>query len=137
MRMDEMAEEFKKFMESINIDITGMNYFELDDFLRALINKSGGKKEIVKARNLVKNFEDNPDMPVVVRADKWSSKSYGFVAVTPDNIKVIDVTQNGVYDEDDVDFVPYDPSDPRNDDDGMDIYGGKKAILIDNEKRKV
>ena len=135
MTMDEMAEYFKDFMESINIDITRMNYFELDDFLRALIAKSGGEKEIIKARHLVKHFEDNPDMPVVVRPDKWDPKSYGFMAVTPDNIKIIDVTQNGVYEEDGIDFAPYDPSDPRNDDDGMDIYGGKKAILLDNTKR--
>ena len=135
MRMDEMAEEFKKFMESMKLDITRMNYFELDDFLRALIAKSGGEKRIIKARHLVKHFEDNPDMPVVVRPSGWDSKSYGFVAVTHDNVKIIDVTQNGIHDEDEIDFAPYDPSDPRNDDDGMDIYGGKKAILIDNRKR--
>lgn len=126
----DLANEVSEVLRDNRIDVDRMNYFEIEDFLRRIIGSMRKKPVAMKVKDLISNptIQDSQDMFVVVNGD-----NYGYIAVTPSNVRVIDVTQNNVYEGDDIDFLDYDASDPRNDDDGMDIYGGRKAILIDNK----
>lgn len=125
----ELADKVSDLLREHRIDVDKMNYFQLADFVKSLLGNMRRKPVAMTVVDFIDNpvIQDSPDHLLVIHG-----KDHGYIAVTAKSIKVIDVTQNGIYEGDPIDYLPYDPSDPRNDDDGMDIFGGKKAILIDN-----